>query len=430
MRNHAIYKGSHGGNMFQKNLNRIAFLMAGILFLGVITGWLVFLMKPADSCADHKKTGIVTIFVHGTIHPGSLFVDTLSLSDIHAVAYDSIRFDSEYLRALQEMRSKPEKCTDQIMLEEGLALLDNSSVAHGMPMPGLISFRSSDISIQSLVDKGVQASHQYPVAHIAADCYRAFAYRWNPHSDHILYTFGHLGVLSHRYRERIALELYQAIADIKRSLQDDYAEIKIIVVAHSHGGNIVLCLARAEELLQQGLYVDEVVLFGTPLQKETAGYAYYPIFGRVINCYSLGDKIQGSDIVSTSSRRCFKTFAHAGPRMYNPGKVYDIQLSVNHDPYAVTHSSMWCMQKERRSQLCHVYPLPYAVIAPLLLQGCDILCDHAVHGAIAELISTKKSCAITLRDARTHHEWFKSNNVYHDIMICKMRALSYDEEES
>jgi alpha-beta hydrolase superfamily lysophospholipase len=78
------------------------------------------------------------------------------------------------------------------------------------------------------------------------------------------YTFGWNGKLDQRKREDAAFKLYdQLIAEIKQLKQKiKPAKLVIEILAHSHGGNVALNLAKAEGTHKKRLAIDRLMLFG------------------------------------------------------------------------------------------------------------------------------------------------------------------------
>ena len=211
---------------------------------------------------------------------------------------------------------------------------------------------------------------QLHAAHYAIACYSSLMKRLYPKYEADFYAFGHLGVLSHRYRSEIAKTLYAELLEKIKMAQDVYETVKVVLVTHSHGGTIALNMAAVENELKKGLIIDDLIMFGTPLQSETAPYANHSMFKRVMNCYALGDVMQGSDVLTTASRQCYTTFASIKSLNLSKETVYDVQLAVNGDSKAVTHGNMWCFMHKDVTNT-HLDPLPYAVLTPALLNAFD-----------------------------------------------------------
>lgn len=111
------------------------------------------------------------------------------------------------------------------------------------------------------------------------------------HSDEFplqdFHYFGWSGDLSYQARKVAAQHLYHAIKDTKHKK----------LVAHSHGGNVILTTAAiAAEHPDMHFSVDTVILLALPVQMATASYALdNTIFKEIFTFYSARDLIQIAD---------------------------------------------------------------------------------------------------------------------------------------
>ena len=363
-----------------------------------------------------KEAKIITVFIHGSLYPDNSFIETISLSDLNAVLFDAIEDDCEYMKSLRRVRVNPEAYKDQIMLGQGLHEVLERDIRN------LCDIENVDIQEVHEHHCGcchhAEHAHQGHAhtdkaqdvlgAHYAIACYSMLMKRLFPTYDTAYYTFGHLGVLSHRYRESIAKELYTELLEKVQQAQDVYETVKVVLVTHSHGGTIALNMAAVENELKKGLVIDDLVMFGAPLQYETAPYAFHPMFKRVMNCYSLGDVIQGSDVLTTASRKCYKTFSSIESLNCTKETVYDVQLVVNDNENAITHGNMWYI-KHKDTTNTHLDPMPYAVMTPALLNAFD----HHTFGTCvqAAIHSDEKHLGVHVHDAEKKAE-YKSPNTY------------------
>ena len=67
------------------------------------------------------------------------------------------------------------------------------------------------------------------------------------------YTFGWSGLISQYQRRKEAITLYTALVKEYAALQAQGITPKIRLIAHSHGGNLILNAAGIHELLQKGI---------------------------------------------------------------------------------------------------------------------------------------------------------------------------------
>lgn len=110
----------------------------------------------------------------------------------------------------------------------------------------------------------------------------------NPKDEIELYTFGWDGRIDKEKREKWGQILYQEL--IKKVKENN--NIIIEIYAHSHGGNVALNLARGEKKLYKNLKIERLVLFGTPIQKESLELSKSKIFKKIYNLYSTNDFMQ------------------------------------------------------------------------------------------------------------------------------------------
>lgn len=356
-----------------------------------------------------KEAKMITVFIHGSLLPDNSFIDTLSLSDLQDVLFDTIADDSEYMKSLRRVRANPESYDEQIMLGEGLCQI------HEHDFRDLCDIQDAEVHHCSCCHQEHEAkkhahreSDDVYAAHYAIACYDTLAKRLYPNYENDYYAFGHLGVLSHRYRTSVAKTLYTELLEKVKEAHDVYETVKVVIVTHSHGGTIALSMATIENELKKGLMIDDLVMFGTPLQGETAPLAYHPMFKRVMNCYALGDIMQGSDVLTTASRKCYTTFASIESLNRTKETVYDVQLSVNGDSNVVTHGNMWCLNCKYVTN-SHLDPLPYAVMTPAILAAFD---NHEFGPNVqASIRSDEKHLNLHVADIEKKAE-YQSPNTY------------------
>lgn len=110
-------------------------------------------------------------------------------------------------------------------------------------------------------------------------------------SEH-MYVAGWSGRLSPQVRKDTAKIYYTELHTISKELSANHtAPIKIRIISHSHGGNVALNMAHFYTD-EAPLIIDELVLLGCPVQKETSELTQHPMFQRVYSIYSPSDWIQ------------------------------------------------------------------------------------------------------------------------------------------
>jgi hypothetical protein len=202
--------------------------------------------------------------------------------------------------------------------------------------------------------------------------------------EHMYYTYGWDGSLSDKSRKQEALVLYNTLIDLRDQLSKQFpgAIIKFILHAHSHGGNVILYLGLQEDEQRKNLVIDTAVLYGTPIQVETARFCLHPLFKKIINIFSEGDTIQLADKFSTKGPNK-RTFASAlGLDLISREKrVIELCVSAAGNKSAFGHAPFYCMGVHGRGVTTAVEqvfnmitPLPIVLFAPLfldMLNGVD-----------------------------------------------------------
>jgi len=187
-----------------------------------------------------------------------------------------------------------------------------------------------------------------------------------PNTHTILYTFGWDGELSHKNRIQSSDMLYESLnselTNINKENTNFKINIKTTILAHSHGGNVALNLAKAEDHFKKNIKINELLLFGTPIQEETKNLVTSNIFENIYNFYSTGDTIQIADIISTagSSERRLNNYK-------NFPRIVDIEVKLKKEK--PRHSEFWF------SKDCWLYrkdlilsPFPIVVFAETMKQ--------------------------------------------------------------
>jgi hypothetical protein len=147
--------------------------------------------------------------------------------------------------------------------------------------------------------------------------------------DNHYYTYGWYGLLSTRIRYYDAIPLYRSITAEVTKFRAQGIEPEVRVIGYSHGGNVCLNLGavRQNEDVDQTINIDELVMLGAPIQCETDFLLADPIFKRVYQIYSRGDRIQKLDFFST--KRFFSRRRFSERKYFKlPEKLTQIQLRM------------------------------------------------------------------------------------------------------
>jgi hypothetical protein len=112
--------------------------------------------------------------------------------------------------------------------------------------------------------------------------------------DHF-YVLGWPEDLDFEQRKTAAEKLYSEIKKLVSAYHHEYGITpRIRVMAHSHGGNVVLNMARIKNPAD-GISIAEAILLACPVQEETREYIHDRFFEKIYAFYSTRDNIQVLD---------------------------------------------------------------------------------------------------------------------------------------
>jgi hypothetical protein len=191
------------------------------------------------------------------------------------------------------------------------------------------------------------------------------------------YVFGWNGRLSHKKRIRAAQILYQQIMQEYQKYNPETCSIELI--GHSHGGNVILALALAEELYKQNIIIEKTILLGTPMQSETQPFLTSPIFKKVYSLYSHGDCIQKIDILSTNDDYSQRRFSMV-QNTKTAAKLTEIELEVG--AFKPGHSDLWLYNGKRNpvyNKKLPINPFPVLVFLPEIIKNLEKTHIHYPH---------------------------------------------------
>lgn len=106
------------------------------------------------------------------------------------------------------------------------------------------------------------------------------------------YSFNWNGCLSNELRKKESKFFYKELNILKKKKPNK----KIIIIAFSHGGNIVLDMAKIAKRSNYPFIIDQLILLATPIGKTSELNTQSIFFPRIINFYSIKDFYQISDI--------------------------------------------------------------------------------------------------------------------------------------
>lgn len=237
----------------------------------------------------------INVFVHGimSIKPH------LNLSNFMRFMRDDVE-NTTYAKTVELMRQDSFFFKNQAMQEIGFKKIDPSDTTPG----------NASAAISSILNDVTALSH-------------------GPNIENHYYTYGWSGLMSPTKRYKDAIALYKNIEQEVAQFTLKGITPKIRVFGYSHGGNVVLNLGavRQREAVRKDLVIDEMLLLGTPIQKETDYLVNDQVFKKVYNIYSACDRVQKMDFFSFNrafSRRIFSERAD----FILPKKLVQIQLKL------------------------------------------------------------------------------------------------------
>lgn len=143
------------------------------------------------------------------------------------------------------------------------------------------------------------------------------------------YTFGWSGLLSRSARYNDARDFLFELEEEVAKFRAQGIQPKIRLFGYSHGGTIIIKLGmvKQKENLQPNFSIDEAFLLGTPIQFDTDYYINDPMFKKIYNIFSRGDRVQKLDFFSCGeffSDRTFKTHCD----FIVPDKLVQIEIRI------------------------------------------------------------------------------------------------------
>jgi hypothetical protein len=119
-----------------------------------------------------------------------------------------------------------------------------------------------------------------------------------------LYSFGWSGELNTRARQKAAQELFNALKLLILAIREEYhADPEIILISHSHGGNVILHLAEIIDPDGFELTITKAILLACPVQKRTEHLINAPMFKRIYSLHSHTDMIQIADLQGLHNKK-------------------------------------------------------------------------------------------------------------------------------
>ena len=161
------------------------------------------------------------------------------------------------------------------------------------------------------------------------------------------YIFSWSGRLQNQERKDAAYTLYQEIVSLTESYENKYGHHPAIrIIAHSHGGNVVLNMAKLKNITKK-IAVKSLILLACPVQERTMHLINTPLFERVYSLYSSLDMIQ---ILAPQFKRTTFTTAYEGKFRHHysippfssrlfPHYNHLTQAKIKINDYPISHTS-------------------------------------------------------------------------------------------
>jgi pimeloyl-ACP methyl ester carboxylesterase len=331
-----------------------------------------FLLSLLLACFIHAEKVELTVFIHGTVgsmclmhHRGLAHRNWADLAQKW-----SARWQNTY-------RQQP-------ILKQFLPMLD-------------VGFQiiESELLQVWLADQA-HADHYKHVIYPVVLAYDS----WHPLTHKKIYaSFGWSGILHDEARTLASKELYTALTNWADTVIAQGDEPVITLVAHSHGGNVALKLAYQENIHKRGLVIENLVMWGTPIQDETIYFAESLMFKTIINCYSPYDFIQKGDGFSTRSgkshqRLSDKIDCEKFKKKYPHLHRIDIELQVNGSSFSVDHANLWIVGKARKLAP-EINRLPYMLFTPHIMH---LIKEHDDIFGYIDLVTNGTHIQVHIRD--------------------------------
>lgn len=236
-------------------------LLLYLIVVGTLNSHTSFAESSSQQCT---KEVWVTVFVHGIMSIKS----HLTLSSFFRFMQDQMH-DTIYAKTVDLMRQDPFFYQNQAMQEYGLRKAELNGRAQG----------NSSYAMGWLFDVFQNETG-------------------NPNITSHYYTFGWSGLLSCKQRYLDSIQFFEELEREVHKFKIEGIEPKVRVIGYSHGGNVALnlAMARRTQFPQSLLKVDELLLVGMPVQKETDYLINDPLFKQVYHFYSGSDFVQRLDV--------------------------------------------------------------------------------------------------------------------------------------
>ncbi|MBT4856363.1 hypothetical protein HOM50_00790 [bacterium] len=207
------------------------------------------------------------------------------------------------------------------------------------------------------------------------------------------YTFGWSGLLNEKVRQDASKQLYEELLkEIKKLRTFSDGPIHITLCGFSHGGNVCLELPDHMDSKNPPFAIDDLILYGTPIQEESYNGMMSPTFKNIYNFYSLGDRIQKLDFITgRETGRVFEAKSMSPEHQELPSNLKQIRLRFNRRKTTYRLGKEYAEKTKKRIYPGHIEmwffgwtdkwyrphfplrPFPVAVFTPFILKTINEL---------------------------------------------------------
>ena len=369
--------------------------------------------KPIDQ--NSSKEQWITIFVHGIIG----IKPHLTFANFFRIAQDKIS-STVYARTIELTRQDP-------FFFQG----------HTMQTIGM-----HKIEIHDLKPGNASA--------VFAHYYDQFQQEFYPEQETTYYTYGWSGLLSRKMRYHESELFYHSIVNLIKKFKMNGINPKVRIVGYSHGGDFSLKLATvSHHHLDEPLYIDELILIGTPVLPEAHGLVHDAMFKKIFHIYSYGDRVQKVDFFSSQHLFSHRTFKKSCC-LSLPSNLTQINLQVmrpifsrkrecheffdckrhirNIDP---GHTELWSFGWTPQSYRAHfpLYPFPVATFIPFIRHVIESECTPKTYSYIVEFRPYSDSLLVYSKYPRRNRTATRFPFICNDeFKILQEEALQYKPE--
>lgn len=387
-----------------------------LVYLWFIVVFCTFQHTTAQSIQPaHVTQPWITIVVHGIISVKPF----LSPYNIYILMQDDIH-GSVYAHTICHARKDPFFQQYHAMQDVGLLKIDMDRVEKNNAASAFA--RSYDMVAQQSDPMGAQ---------------------------NIYYTYGWSALLSKKFWKDEGNRFYHLLAKEVEMYRAQGIEPKIRIIGYSHGGTIAAHLANAHETTghKGNFLVDELILLGMPGVPESKELIQSPLFKKIYQIYSHGDRVQTLDFFSLNvlfSRKTFfggknnplpDNFHQIGIKIYRLSKPC-INKCQGHTwpaparhvrPAHPGHTELWSFgwAGSYRSSF-PLYPLPIAVLIPWFTQISDACTQSTRHISIS-MHPYAEHTEVFCHDTKCTHDYQSISNQLIDRM--KIDALQFHPDQ-